>query len=497
VAIGTVFVVDAPPALAIVFVTGLVLGMVVSFGYDRAFAEPRNYTERALMTLAVICVVNGHLAVLLYGAYTAAPILIVVGIHFVARTEAERIARRIFASAVIAYTAIAAAIISGAIADPGVFASDGPVDRTALLVGALFVLATFWLAYYTARQFRLASLAAIDDLQHATRLASQRAAMMDELRGDLARALRAGSGRYTDRVVGGYRLGAVLGRGAMGDVYDAVAIADGAPAAVKLLRPGLTDDAVQRARFARELEAGRALDSPHVVRVLGGHAGPPGDGPVPAGAEPPFLAMERLSGETLAQRLRREPRLPGDALRALCRQIGSAIDLAAASGIVHRDLKPQNLFCCDDGTWKVLDFGVATVAADPDASRDHGVIGTPHYMAPEQALGQRTDSRADVYALGAIAYRCATGRHPFNATDTAALLYAIVHRMPARPGSLAALPGDFDRFCAVALAKSPERRFESGAALARALDAALDGALDPDTRDRGDALIRGRAWEAR
>jgi hypothetical protein len=174
-AIGTVFVVDAPRALAIAFVAGLVLGMVISFGYHRAFAEPRNYTERALTTLAVICVVNGHLAVLLYGAYTAAPLMIVIGIHFVARTEAERIARWIFASAVVAYTAIAAAIISGAIADPGVFASDVALDRTAFAVGALFVLATFWLAYYTARQFRLASLAAIDDLQRTTRLASQRA----------------------------------------------------------------------------------------------------------------------------------------------------------------------------------------------------------------------------------------------------------------------------------------------------------------------------------
>src|SRR5689334_14284956 len=172
-AIGTVFVVDAPRVIAAIFVAGLVLGMVVSFGYHRAFADPRNYTERKLMTLAVICIVNGHLAVLLYGTFSAAPLMIVIGIHFVARTEAERVARWIFASATLAYTALSAAIISGLVADPGVFASDRPVGRTALVTGACFVLATFWLAYYTARQFRLASLAAIDDLQQATRLASQ------------------------------------------------------------------------------------------------------------------------------------------------------------------------------------------------------------------------------------------------------------------------------------------------------------------------------------
>ncbi|HEX3762174.1 MAG TPA: serine/threonine-protein kinase [Kofleriaceae bacterium] len=489
--ISTVFVIDAPRALAITFVTGVVLGMIVSFGFDRTFADPRNYTPRKLLILAAICIINGHLAVLLYGAYSAAPILIVIGIHFVARTEAERIARGIFASAVACYAVIAAAIASGAIADPGVFASDRPIGPGVFAVGALFVLATFWLAYYTARQFRAASLAAIDDLQRATRLASQRAAMMDELLGDLERALRAGPGRHSDQVVGEFQLGAVLGRGAMGEVYDARHAVTGAPAAVKLLRSGLAGDPAQRVRFARELAAGRAIDSPHVVRILGGSA-------EPAGA-PPYLAMERLHGHTLAEQLRREPRLPAAALRALVRQIGAAIDAAAAAGVVHRDVKPTNLFRCDDGTpagtWKILDFGIARIAAEP-APDERGVIGTPHYMAPEQALGRPADTRADLHALGAIAYRCATGRHPYDAADPAALLYAIVHRMPVRPGALAELPSDFDRLCAIALAKAPDERFASGAALARALDAALDGALDPATRARADALIRRRPWEA-
>jgi serine/threonine-protein kinase len=413
--------------------------------------------------------------------------MIVIGIHFVARTEAERIARWIFASAVLSYTALAAAIISGVLADPGVFASDGPSDRTALGVGALFVLATFWLAYYTARQFRMASLAAIEDLQRATREASQRAALMDELRSDLERALHAGPGRHSDQVVGRFRLGVVIGRGAMGEVYDGYDVATGAPLAVKLLRPGLAADPVQRTRLARELRAGRALDSRHVVRVIEGAPD----------AELPFLAMELLHGHTLAEQFRREPRLTGDALRTLCRPVAGVIDLAAAAGIVHRDLKPQNLFLCDDGTWKVLDFGVALIGSEIAAPDAEAVVGTPHYMAPEQALGQRADTRADLHALGAIAYRCATGRHPFDAADPAALLYAIVHRMPVRPGALADLPADFDRFCALALAKSPDQRIASGAGLVRALDAALRGELDRDARDRADALIRMHPWEAR
>ena len=484
-AIGTVFVVDAQPVIAGLFIAGLVIGMVISFGYHRAFADPRTYTERALMTLAVICTVNGNLAVVLYGTYSAAPLLIVIGIHVVARTEAVRVARWIFASAVVAYTAISVAIISGAVADPGVFASDRPVGRVALATGSCFVLATFWLAYVTARQFRVESLAAIEDLQRATRLASQREALMDELRGDLERALRAGPGRFTDQVVGGFRLGAVLGRGAMGEVYEAIQVATGAAAAVKLLRRELVADPEQLARFARELAASRALDSPHVVRVLDGAAN----------AVLPFLAMERLHGQTLAELFRREPRLGPLALHGLCSDVAAALDVAAAAGIVHRDLKPQNLFQTDGGAWKVLDFGVALLASDPGATGELGVIGTPHYMAPEQAQGQRVDPRADLYALGAIAYRCATGRHPFDAPEPAAVLYAIVHRMPVRPGALAVVPDDFDRWCALALAKSPDQRFASGAALVAALEAALCDDLDPALRGRADRAIRVQPWE--
>jgi len=483
--IATVFVVGAPLVMTLVFVAGLVLGMVISFAYHQAFADPRNYTPRALMTLAGICVINGNLAVLLYGAYSAAPLVVVIGIHFVARTEAERVARWIFASATLSYAALALVIISGVVADPGVFASARPVSRATLITGTCFVLATFWLAYYTARQFRLASLAAIGDLQRATRLASHREALMDELRDDLSRALRQGPGRYTDQVVAGYRLGAVLGRGATGEVYEGHALATGAPAAIKLLRRELVADPAHRERFARELRATQALASPHVVRVLGGDAG----------AAVPFLAMERLHGHTLAELFRTTARLAGPALIELCRQVGRAVDLAAGAGIVHRDLKPQNLFYTDDGTWKVLDFGVAALTDDPALAHETGVIGTPHYMAPEQAQGGRGDPRTDLYALGAIVYRAATGWPPFDADDPPALLYAIVHRMPARPGELVDLPADFDRFCAIALAKAPDQRFASAAALSSALAAALRGELDGALRERADAAIRARPWE--
>src|SRR5690606_27432716 len=135
----------------------------------------------------------------------------------------------------------------------------------------------------------------------------------------------------------------------------------------------------------------------------------------------------------------------------LVRQIGSALDGAAAIGVVHRDLKPQNLFRIGEHAtvWKVLDFGVASLAGNDGTLTQGDIIGTPSYMAPEQARGQRVDARADLYALAAVAYRALTGRHPFSAPDTPSLLYAVVHRMPARPSALAdELTADVDRWFA-------------------------------------------------
>ena len=483
--IGTVPFVGAPFAMSVALVAGLVVGMIVSFILHQQFADPVRYTESALVTLAVICVINGHLGVMYYGTFTAAALMIMVGIHFVARTEAVRVARWILLSALISYAAIAGSIITGAIDDPGVFATTVEVAPSALVVGALFVLATFLLAYETARMFRLVSLAAIEDLARATRLASEREALMNELRADLERALKIGGpGRYTDQIVGELKLGIVLGRGAVGEVYEAVHLRTGEPAAVKLLRRELLADPTQVTRFLREARASSAVDSPHVVRVLA--AGE---------SELPFLATERLYGHTLADRLRRETRLPADALIELVRHVGAGLDAAATAGIVHRDLKPPNLMH-DGAVWKILDFGVATFLDDGGALTRGEAVGTPHYMAPEQAQGKPVDRRADLYALGAIAYRCLTGTHPYSAPDTPAMLYAVVHRRPVRPGALAELPADVDRWCAIALAKAPEDRFATGRALADALSDALRGALAEGHRRRADASIRKSGWGA-
>jgi eukaryotic-like serine/threonine-protein kinase len=485
-AIGTVPFVEAPRVTATLFIGGLLIGIGVSIVLYRRFADPANYTERALLGLAMMCVVNGHISVLFYGPFTAAPMLIVVGIHFVARTELERVARWIVIAASACYLIMALAIIAGA-PDLGVFAADRRFGTSELALATLFVLAAYAFAYYAARMFRVASLTSIDELQRATRLASQREALMEELRADLERALQVGGpGRYTDHVVGAYKLGIVLGRGAIGEVYEATHVKTGAAAAVKLLRRELLADPTQVARFIREVRASAALSSPHVVHVLATSD---------EGDALPYLAMERLHGQTLAELLRREPKLSPASVLELCKHVAAGVDVASAAGIVHRDLKPQNLFFTTTGTWKILDFGAAALVDESGVLTQGQIIGTPHYMAPEQAQGHEVDFRADLYALATIAYRCLTGRYAFTAGDTPALLYAVVHRMPARPSALGELPDDIDRWCAIALAKSPAARFDSGAALAHALEAALAGTLSPALRRRGGALIRKHPWE--
>jgi eukaryotic-like serine/threonine-protein kinase len=484
---GAIFYIDAPRSVAYVFIGGLAVGAVLSAYYYRLFADPLLYTQTRLARLAIICVFNGHVGVLLFGTYSAAPILTVVGIHFVARTELERVARWVLYSAIIFYSAISLVLITGLVDDPGVFDSNRPVPKLSLVAATLFVLGTYVLAYYTARSFRTASLISIDELQRATRLASQREALMEELRADLERALRVGGpGRYTDQVVGSFKLGIVLGRGAMGEVYEATNVETNTQAAVKLLRREQLADPTQVARFLREVKASAAINSPHIVRVL--------DAAAPEDALP-FLAMERLHGQTLGELLRREPRLSASQTVELCRHAAIGIDALAAAGIVHRDLKPANLFQTADGVWKIIDFGVATLVDGSGTLTQGEAVGTPYYMAPEQAQGLKVDSRADVYALAAIAYRCLTGRYPFTGTDTPALLYAVVHRTPPRPGELVDLPDDIDRWFAIALAKQPDDRFATGAEAVDALTASFAHRLDPKLRKRADALIRKHPWE--
>jgi serine/threonine-protein kinase len=242
-------------------------------------------------------------------------------------------------------------------------------------------------------------------------------------------------------------------------------------------------------RFDREIRIAASLISPHVARVVAHSA--PGD-PVK------YLAMERLVGVSLSDLLR-ERTLPVREALAMLTQVAVAVDLAHGAGIIHRDLKPSNLFRHDAGRaplWKMLDFGVSKLADSGGTLTADAIIGTPGYMAPEQATGTDVGPSADLFALGAIAYRVLVGRPAFGGRDLGAALYAVVHEMPPRPSLAATVPHDLDHALAIALAKSPRDRFASARALVDALAHACRANLSPELRRRGEVLIATHPWQS-
>jgi len=293
-----------------------------------------------------------------------------------------------------------------------------------------------------------------------------------EVSDDARRVNRANEGRWSHQAMGSFTLGLVLGRGAMGEVYEAVR-RDGTPAAVKLLNARSTDRSGMVERFYREMAIAARLESPHIVQV---YELSPHDAPVP------YIAMERLYGTDLASRLLRESRIPSDELVVMLDHVARGLEVARGAGVVHRDLKPHNLFFHAGTTWKILDFGVSKLVDSEGTLTGDGMVGTPQYMAPEQVLGGEVSHRADVYSLGAVAYRCLTGRTLFQGRDLAELVYRVVHTPPFRPSELGRVSRAVEDVLAIALAKDPRRRFPSALAFAQAFLSARAGvpvALEP------------------
>ncbi len=444
------------------------------------------FRSTPMVLLAIACAGCGVLAVLYSGFFAGAPLLIALGLYFFCRTESRGAAVALTALVGGSQAVIAALVISGAITDPGFAPLRPGVSIHAQLAGQGCALFAYGMAFWLARSSRAASLRAVEELQRATKLAATRAAQVDELRDDLDRALDVGGhGRFSGAVVGCWELGDILGRGGMGEVYDAVHVDDGRIAAVKLLRRELMIDRSHVERFLREVRAASALDSPHVVRVL--DAASPDDLVA-------FLAMEKLDGETLGRVLRGGGALDPAMVLELATQLGSVLELARTAGVVHRDIKPHNVFRTQAGVWKLLDFGVAALGDSAGTLTQGGVIGTPGYMAPEQAKGEAVDHTADLYALGALVYRCLTGRIPFTGRDLPTVMYTMVHEMPIRPSALVPLPAEVDHVLAIALAKQRADRFQRPRDLVTALAAALGGAIEPASRAQAAALLAARPW---
>ncbi len=260
------------------------------------------------------------------------------------------------------------------------------------------------------------------------------------------------------QVIGVYRVVRLLGRGGMGEVYEAEHLEHGRRVALKVLNQRLAGDE-DRARFLREGQLAASLNHPNTVYVFGSEDI---DGN-------PVISMELVSGGTLKDVVDRDgPMAPAAAVDAVL-QVVSGLDAALSCGILHRDVKPSNGFVESDGTVKVGDFGLSIPVLAPEVTQAGEMAtfqGTPQYAAPEQLRGQRLDVRADIYAVGATLYYLLTGRPPFEDRDLMALLTKVATEAPAapsRPGSVIA-PG-LSAIVLRCLAKDPSARPSSYAEL--------------------------------
>ncbi len=354
----------------------------------------------------------------------------------------------------------------------------------------VFLQFVFAMSFWLARTSRQATIAAMDQLEQARRQVSDREALLNEARAEFNAVVEAGKiGRFTDRVVDGYRVGDIIGRGAMGEVYAAEG--DGQRVALKVLHPHLFGEKQHVERFFREAEIALKLRSPNIVTVYG--SGNSADGS-------PYLVMELLRGKDLAQHLRGRKRFTLSRTVDLVSDLADGLTVAQKAGVVHRDLKPQNVFLAesDDGTtrWKILDFGVSKLGGAASNLTRGIAVGTPGYMCPEQVRSESVDHRADVFSLGAIAYRAITGRPAFTAADEASTLYNVLSVQPLRPGELVEVESDVDGVIAMAIAKKASQRFESAKTFAAALRDAAEGRLDAGLRRRAEALTLHAPWGA-
>jgi serine/threonine-protein kinase len=259
--------------------------------------------------------------------------------------------------------------------------------------------------------------------------------------------------------VPGYEIESVLGRGGMGVVYKARHLALKRTVALKMVLAGGHADPQELARFRLEAEAVARLQHPNIVQIHEvGEAG-----------GLPYFALEFVEGCNLAGKLKGKP-LPAREAARLVEALARAVQLAHSRNVVHRDLKPANVLLTADGTPKITDFGLARqLDTDSGATQAGQVMGTPSYMAPEQASGQSHEAgpAADVWALGAILYECLTGRPPFQGASVVETLDQVRTQEPVPPSRLRPrLSLDLETICLKCLRKEPEKRYASAAELA-------------------------------
>jgi serine/threonine-protein kinase len=271
-------------------------------------------------------------------------------------------------------------------------------------------------------------------------------------------------------LAGRYELTALVAGGGMGRVWRGRDTLLDRPVAVKVLRDDVAADATFLARFRAEAQHAALLTHPHIAAVFDYGEVRTGSPGVPLA----YLVLELVDGESLAGVLTRTPVLGVERTLDVVRQTADGLAAAHAAGVVHRDVKPANLLVRRDGLVKITDFGIARSTSSASVTATGQVLGTAHYLSPEQAMGQPSTPASDVYALGVVAYECLTGRRAFDGENPVQI--AVKHTREEPAPLPAHIPAAVRALVERAMAKDPAARFPDGAALRDAVDRVVSGA---------------------
>ena len=269
-----------------------------------------------------------------------------------------------------------------------------------------------------------------------------------------------------------YELEGVVGRGGMAEVYRARDLRLDRVVAIKTLRADLARDQTFQARFRREAQSAASLNNPSIVAVYD-----TGED-MSTGTSIPFIVMEFVDGKTVRELLNEGHRLLPERTLEIVSGVLRALEYSHQAGIVHRDIKPGNVMVTRNGDIKVMDFGIARAMSDAQATMTQTaqVIGTAQYLSPEQARGERVDTRSDLYSTGCLMYELLVGRPPFTGDSPVAIAYQHVRENPIPPSRLdPELPPWADAIVLKAMAKSPNDRYQTAAEMNADIQRAASG----------------------
>src|SRR5689334_4791613 len=296
---------------------------------------------------------------------------------------------------------------------------------------------------------------------------SRAGAILTRSGGDMDETPHAGEGM--PGVIGRYQVLTSIGYGAMGAVYKAFDPLIKRTLAIKTIRLDIPRGSPQYKsfidRFYHEARISGTLSHPNIVTLfdIGEEGGLP------------YLAMEFVDGETISSMVERGTRFDPERVIGLVSQMAAAIDYAHSRGVIHRDIKPSNLILAEGDRVKVTDFGIAKLA-DAEMTQSGALLGTPSYMSPEQAMGDKLDGRSDIFSLGICAFEMLSGEQPFPGTNVTSILYKLVHLPPVEPAALemsGLVPQKWHEVFGRVLAKKPDDRYQTASAFVQDLELCL------------------------